>query len=952
MIIGSLSLVSAGDIYVDPVNGNDDNDGSVDTTKLSIKNASDSSVANDIIYLNKGIYKTSSNTNISINHNLSFYGLGSADEVVIDAEYLSDNLFNISDGCTVNFYNITFKNFFFDSNSTSSSTMSIVNGQVSINNCVFLENRQLNTNETYCRGTIFVSEDSSLTLINSDFINNTGRFGAAIYNDGILNIYSSSFVNNNGDINTVNNARVGGALIYSNDSSRLYIDNSIFDSNNFNGWDQLPFATLIYIGKDNNAEITNSTFKNNYLQSTVNTDESIYFAPIINFAEDFSVINSNFIGNNVTGSAAIYNLANGLYVADSTFSDNYYGNLWKESGSIYNSGNNSIVINSTFERNILFGLAKIAIVNNKLGVNFTVSDCKFLNNSHNNNTDQRFSGACVVNSGPNSTVINSIFEDNVFWASTAIYNWGSGENFTVSDSVFINNKADYVGISGAVIYNAMANFKLLNSSFINNTGIKTTSAMHLRYGGGVLLNWAANNVIISGCEFINNSINNDLGNVIYNYNGENFTINYNHFYTPNGNDVNSTVSSLNADYNWWGENDYTSHVNVTVNNYYVIKANTTVNNTDDFELGKFKVSYYFVLNDTEDNTNAELLPFLELIVSNNGDSFVADGRSSQVFDLDVNTVGQNTVELNLDDISEVINFNATKIALEIVDVEVPSGNYGETVNIKITLKEEFNGILNVTVNDVTKEVTFVDGVGNYSYLISNAGNTPINVFLNGSTNGTDSAFNLTTTFSKRTSSLETILNAVVTTNNNKVTATVTLIGANGKALANKTITLVLGTIKKTVTTDSNGKATYTFTVSKTGKYNFKATFNPETITNETEILNLPSSTFSKSVDVKILKPTNIKATVKTSTKKIKKVKYTLKKYSYKNIGDIKGSKTFTVKIPKGYKYVKSTKKGLTFKYSSKKKVIKVKVKNLKSYSATKKVVKLVVYLKKAKKASK
>ena len=177
------------------------------------------------------------------------------------------------------------------------------------------------------------------------------------------------------------------------------------------------------------------------------------------------------------------------------------------------------------------------------GVNFTVSNSNFINN-----TGSR--GGVICNSGANFRVSNSSFINNTASSGGGI--WSSGASCTVNNSSFINNTANDYG--GAIYHNGGVNFILSNSSFINNTA--------KGYGGGAIRNSGAMNFTVSNSEFINNTAPNSDGGAIYN-NGASCIVSNTTF-------TNNTATQGVAIYN----NDGGS-INLTDNEYSEIVSGKT-----------------------------------------------------------------------------------------------------------------------------------------------------------------------------------------------------------------------------------------------------------------------------------------------------------------------------------------------------------------------------------------
>ena len=179
----------------------------------------------------------------------------------------------------------------------------------------------------------------------------------------------------------------------------------------------------------------------------------------------------------------------------------------------------------------------------------------------------------------------------------------------------------------------------------------------------------------------------------------------------------------------------------------------------------------------------------------------------------------------------------------------------------------------------------------------------------------------------------------------KVTATynvakklvITLTDKNGKALANKNVSVKVGSISKTLTTDKNGKVslnvatlvpkTYTATVKFAGDSDYSAsTASPKVVVSKAKVkLAAKAKTFK--VKVKTKKYT---VTLKNNKGKVmKKVKLTLKvgKKTYKATTNAKGKATFKItKLSKKGKYTATVKFAGSKYYKALSKKVKITVK--------------------------
>ncbi|MGL4670270.1 MAG: Ig-like domain repeat protein, partial [Methanobacteriaceae archaeon] len=289
-------------------------------------------------------------------------------------------------------------------------------------------------------------------------------------------------------------------------------------------------------------------------------------------------------------------------------------------GVIYNNGNNFSVVNCSFVNNSVNNSGGVIY---NTGINFSVVNCSFINSLAVNG-----SGGVIYSSTYNFIVKDSEFVNNsANGDGGVIYN--SANNFSVVNCSFVNNS---VNGSGGVIYNKWGpNFKVSNSSFVNNSAqnggaICNNVSVSTNYGSYA-------NFTVIGSDFIKNTAN--FGGAIYNYQGDNFVVNYNRF-VNNTNVIYDLIKREiweygyvtyyfhgNFNYNWWGSNSAPSALNIS--NYFVVKVVSVSGATD-----KFK--YSFVLNNGV-SANNNLLPEFGAVINVDGVYTTFDARTSQQFSL-------------------------------------------------------------------------------------------------------------------------------------------------------------------------------------------------------------------------------------------------------------------------------------------------------------------------------
>lgn len=352
-----------------------------------------------------------------------------------------------------------------------------------------------------------IYSDSTISIINSTFSNNTALNGGAIYSFSQVHISNSSFTDNGaGDdggaiyswndvfitnTNFTDNWAVdlGGAV---RSLSTIDATDSVF-KNNYN----FAISARQFISNNNmivnegygdlfaNASIRNGivTLNGNYdargtvliNASNVVIDGRGYTIDAKNRSRVFNITGDNVTIKNIriingksTGNGgAIHVSSSFLTIMNSTF-ENCIG---QSGGAIYGNLTNITVIGSTFASNTVddFAGSKLSIGGAICTDNGTVSvsDSSFINNL-------AFDGGAISVEYAFVSIHNSHFENN----SASVYGGGaisSAIGVNITDSIFIGNYANRYG--GAIFCYEQSKTHIRNSIFENNTSN--------HYGGAV-----------------------------------------------------------------------------------------------------------------------------------------------------------------------------------------------------------------------------------------------------------------------------------------------------------------------------------------------------------------------------------------------------------------------------------------------------------------------------------
>jgi len=437
------------------------------------------------------------------------------------------------------------------------STIHLANGTYSgKNNTNITLNKNMTIKGESQTGTIITGTDTNWIFYIPDGINVTiinimlthgnastacGNNGGTIYNDGKLTVKNCAFTSN-----TANNA--AGAIFNSN-TGTLTVTGSTFTGNNATN-----YGGAVY--NYGNSTITSSNFTDNTANGTSGRGGAIF-----NIGGTLTITNSNFMYNTAKGSSggAIDN-SGALTIISCSFTGNIATDTWGRGGAIYNTGKLNVA-DSNFTGNNATMFAG-AIWND--GGNSTAPAIISKSNFKDNNASSDSGGAIYNYSTRNLIITGSAFSGNNAPSGGAIYNCGI---LTVTGNNFISNKANNYG--GAICNQATLN--ITDSNFTGNTvtsyggaisNIGSLIVFHSNFTGntatgygGAIYNDLINTLTVTGSSFKgNNAVG---GSAVYSTNGA-ANINFNQIVENTGNGIiylKIGTGTLNADNNWWGDNN-------------------------------------------------------------------------------------------------------------------------------------------------------------------------------------------------------------------------------------------------------------------------------------------------------------------------------------------------------------------------------------------------------------
>nr|MCR5261519.1 hypothetical protein [Candidatus Gastranaerophilales bacterium] len=426
--------------------------------------------------------------------------------------YKDDSIAHLidSDGGDITIKNSLFSDLHFKGYESAYPSVVIrsrLDGNLTIENSIFENNEVKNG---YNNGFIFIQSSSSigkygqLTINDSIFRNITSNdFNAVINNQRIFSVISDSLFENN-----------GSTVTRSSDASNNY----------YSFWGPVTLAT---------AEIHNSMFKGNYVNSTYDYDKvqtSFVRGGAIDAEGWIKIWDSSFIGNyakskyqNPSG-GALYGLGDVLVygslmsngdpldpadllttdistvTSTSTFKDNYVSSA--DTNSAYGGavrGNYDVLFDGTvFEDN--YAQSKFRVYGGAVYAtkNAVVQNSVFKNNYVKNEYDKELTYSNIYLQAYGGAIATTMTTDTSYDYSMLIDN-----------SIFDNNKIESARIysyGGAVLYGEVSNSNLIkNSVFTNNSNTLTTTeddTIAQAYGGAVYTKY----MVFENDRFINNTV--------------------------------------------------------------------------------------------------------------------------------------------------------------------------------------------------------------------------------------------------------------------------------------------------------------------------------------------------------------------------------------------------------------------------------------------------------------
>ena len=385
-------------------------------------------------------------------------------------------------GCTVTAHNSTFMN----------NTAGYAGGAIALFQGTFLDSahNMFSSNRAgTLGGAISAYDRSKITIDNSHYSNNTGRYGGAIYTQCrryrycSITVGNSSFDNNEagwsggvmyayyrssitvGNSSFDNNeAGSAGGVMHARYSSSITVGNSSFD-NNEAGWS----GGVMYAYSRSSITVGNSSFDNNEAGSVGGVMHARYSSSI-------TVGNSSFDNNEAGSEGGVMHArySSSITVGNSSFNNNEAG--WS-GGVMYAYSRSSITVgNSSFDNN------EAGSVGGVMSANY-YSSITAGNSPFDNNEAGWRGGVVYADYYSSITVGNSSFDNNEAGSEGGVMSARYNSSITVGNSSFDNNEA---GSDGGVMYaDYRSSITVGNSSFDSNEAGSDGGVMYARYRSGI-----------------------------------------------------------------------------------------------------------------------------------------------------------------------------------------------------------------------------------------------------------------------------------------------------------------------------------------------------------------------------------------------------------------------------------------------------------------------------------
>lgn len=440
------------------------------------------------IIIHAGTYTGSGNIGLDIKPNLFPRNFGYLDirtandgDVVLNANR-APNIFTINSR-NVHITGLTFKNAYVlgdDSTGFAGVAIRINSGDVSIDNCSFIDNEAKNV----WGGALYIkSSVSNVNITNSLFINNSADVG------GILRAESDSW-----NINIINNTFINNTATSHGGVSCVFSTHVTFAGCTFIN-NSAPSSGAIHFHSAGNL-VDNCTFINNRANGTGDDGYAGAVGLVYSTNGGVTISNSKFFNNsanNYGGAIEVQGGGSNAKIVNCTLENNSAG----YGGAIRIQGSNTLVENSTFINN--------SAITNGGAISITGDDTIVSNSIIANNTAAN--GAGVFIQGRKTTISKSLIENNTA-SNNGAGVYIQGNSATIKDSTIYNNNAS---VNGGGVYINGNDASISNVNFTLNNAIPDEEKLDDGLGGAIFI--AGGNNHITDSNFTYNTARN--GSAIY-----------------------------------------------------------------------------------------------------------------------------------------------------------------------------------------------------------------------------------------------------------------------------------------------------------------------------------------------------------------------------------------------------------------------------------------------------
>ena len=818
-------------------------------------------------------------------------------------------------------------------------------GEMNVTNCTFIHNIA-----AWWAGAIHTHTNAHTIIVDSTFDDNlaggtsgSGWNGGALFSYSTLEVYNSTFTGNNCSVLTGGGAIFGysmGTSIYN-----ITVDSCNFthNANNYNG----GRAGAIGVQNIGYLTVTNSNFVNNVASigqaiyamtkdepycinctncSCPNCPNCTNCSHNVSTGEpNTTLINNNYLNHIGSGDTVVIDGERYIFNYN-VFIDSTQNKQYRGTGNDYGDDDGSDLSH--------FQVSKKSILGSSILGDWEYHDVIYVNKSSpNDSTSDDIHGSSWEDAYGKAQGLYQAMEyinnNGIIYVAEGNYKkwaYGSKVNCTIigmnRENTIFENKS-FTGYDGSA---DLVNYGKEETGVITFVNITFKNPSVLLRGNKVFIN----------CTFINAPITTDQDIYECFYLGDPST------YTIYWSDRTYNFNFTNCDFiNYTTEGAVlqafaTSQVNFNECTFENVTAKSIVNNTGDFiceDSINFKDCVFNNVNvkgivDVPEGATLGVLYTIEGctgvesygVVTEDGRDFVNSTKSA------VDTA-----------LTGVVDVDSASAVITLTDID---GNavVGATISYSINGADAING----TTNE-TGQIVITGLSGNGTIAINYEGNDSFNP------NSTTLEFNIPepqnndtndtngTTPTNTTKAATKLAATKVTATYNVAKKLVITLTANGKALANKKVTVKVGTISKTLKTNAKGQVslnvatlvpkTYTATVKFAGDSSYAAsTVKPKVVVKKAKVkLAAKAKTFKVKVKTK-----KYIVTLKNNKGKVmKKVKLTLKvgKKTYKATTNSKGKATFKItKLTKKGKYTATVKFAGNKYFNALSKKVKITVK--------------------------